>query len=59
VEKISHLLGDFSQCSSFFAEVHYKADSTSLGATDTLFDSEDEIRLAGADVRSEDIGTIT
>jgi hypothetical protein len=55
---ILYLLGDFTQRSSLFAEVHYKTDTTSLGATYTLLDCEDEIRFAGANVRSEDIRTI-
>lgn len=52
------LLGDFSKSTTFFPEVDDQADATSLGAPNGLFDSEDEVRLARADVGTEDIRAV-
>jgi hypothetical protein len=52
------LLGYFSQCTSLLAEVDNDTYATSLCSSDAFFNREDEVRLACADVRTKDVGTI-
>lgn len=56
---IKDLLGDFSKSSTLLAEVNDDANTTALSATDTFFNGEDEIGLAGTNVGSKDIRSIT
>ncbi len=53
-----HQLGHFTQCTSLLAEVDDDTYTTSLGGSYTFFNREDEVRLACANIRAEDVGTI-
>lgn len=58
IQEKMHLLGHFTQCTSLLAEVDNDTYTTSLRGSYTFFNREDEVRLARANIRAEDIGTI-
>jgi hypothetical protein len=51
-------LGDLSQSSSFLSEVDDNTAATVLCFFDSFLDTEDQVRAAGADIRSEYIATV-
>jgi hypothetical protein len=51
-------LGYFSQCSALLSEVDDDTTATILSLLDGLFDTEDEIGPASADVRAENITSV-
>lgn len=51
-------LGHLSQCSALFSEVDDDTTAPILSLLDGLFDTEDEIGPAGADVRAENITSV-
>lgn len=55
----SAYLGYFTQGSAFFTEVNDDAAAAFLCFLDGLFDAEDQIRPARADVGAEDVTSIT
>lgn len=56
--KLQDALSDFSESAAFFAEVHNDADATTLCAPYALLNGEDQVGLAGADVRAKHVRTI-
>jgi hypothetical protein len=48
--RVQTYLGHLAQCSSFLSEVDDNSAATILSFLDGLFDTEDEIRPAGADI---------
>lgn len=51
-------LSDFAQGSAFFSKVDNNSASSPLSLLYCLFNSENEVRATGADVRSEHVGSI-
>lgn len=52
-------LGDFAQGSAFFSKVDHNSTPSPLSFLYCLFNSENEVWTAGADVGSEHIGSVT
>jgi len=57
-EKSKLTLGDLSQRPSLLPEVDDHSNSTSLSTSRSLLNSIDEVRSAGADVGTEDVGSV-
>jgi hypothetical protein len=55
---VDQILGDLSQSSSFLSEVDDNTAATVLCFFDSFLDTEDQVRAAGADIRSEYIATV-
>lgn len=51
-------LRDFPEGAAFLAEVYDEADTAALRPADALLDRVDEIRLACADIGTEDVRTV-
>lgn len=52
-------LGYFAQSPSLLAEVDDHAAAAILGLLDSLLDTENQVRSAGADIRTEDVASVT
>lgn len=53
------VLGDLAERTTLFTEVHHETDATTLCHPNALFDGVYQVWLAGADVRAENIRTVT
>lgn len=55
---VDEIFGHFTKGTTFLSEVDDHPAATFLGFLDCLFDTKNEVRTTGADVRTEDIAAV-
>ena len=53
------VLGDFAKCTALLAEIDDETDAAALRPSDAFLDRVDEVGLAGANIGTKDIRTVT